>query len=84
MSIWFYYFEMLANQHCSSNICRSQYMLESKQENVSGVRFDDLTAVNPKDSSLLAWECNALSLGKQLQTYVRIAVPSKCWDLFTQ
>ena len=39
---------------------------------------------NSKDSSVLGWECNALSLGKQFQTYVRIAMPSKCWELFTQ
>ena len=48
MTIWFYYFEILVNQYCSFNTCRSQHMLESKQEIVSGVRLHDLVAVTPK------------------------------------
>ena len=58
LSILFYYFEMLANQHSSSNTCRSQQMLESKQENVSGVRLDDLTAVTPKTRGF--WDGNVM------------------------
>jgi len=61
MSIWFYYFEILANQHCSSNTCRSQYMLESKQENVSGLRLDDLTAVTAK--TRVFWVGNVMLCG---------------------
>ena len=44
------------------------------------MRLEDITAVTPKDSSLLGWEFNGLSSGKQLQTYVRFAVPSKCQE----
>jgi hypothetical protein len=46
-----------------------QHMLESKQENVSGVRPDDLTAVNPKTRVL--WDGNVM-LCRWVNSYRRV------------
>ena len=79
MSIWFYYFEMLTNQHLS--------LPAHARKQAGKCLWCDTWwshSGNLKDSSLLGWECNALSLRKQLQTHVRIAVPSEYWEIFTQ
>ena len=81
MSIWFYYFEMLTNQHCSSNTCRSQHMPERKQENVSGVILDDITAVTPR--TRVFWD-GYVKLCRWLNSFRRIAVPTKFWERCTQ